>query len=81
MVEIDHGNGFHTRYGHMKKLHVKKGDKVNIGQRIGDMGKTGRATSSHLHYEIWFEGEVRDPLPFIKAADDVRKIQGRYESS
>lgn len=81
MVEIDHGNGFHTRYGHMKKLRVKKGDKVTIGQRIGDMGKTGRATSSHLHYEIWFEGKVHDPLPFIKAAEDVRKIQGRYESS
>ena len=81
MVEIDHGNGFHTRYGHMKKLHVKKGDIVKLGQRIGDMGKTGRATSSHLHYEIWFEGKVHDPLPFIKAAEDVRKIQGRYESS
>lgn len=81
MVEIDHGNGFHTRYGHMKKLRVVKGEKVKLGQKIGDMGKTGRATSSHLHYEIWFEGKVEDPLPFIKAAQDVRKIQGRYESS
>ena len=81
MVEIDHGNGFHTRYGHMNKLHVKIGDHVKHGQRIGDMGKTGRATSSHLHYEIWFEGKVHDPLPFIKAAKDVREIQGRYESS
>jgi murein DD-endopeptidase MepM/ murein hydrolase activator NlpD len=81
MVEIDHGNGFHTRYGHMNKLNVKVGQLVLNGQKIGDMGKTGRATSSHLHYEIWFEGKVEDPLPFIKAAQDVRKIQGRYESS
>ena len=79
MVEIDHGNGIHTRYGHMKKLHVKKGDTVKKGQHIGDMGKTGRATSSHLHYEIWYDDKVHDPLPFLKAADNVRKIQGRYD--
>ena len=80
MVEIDHGNGFHTRYGHMNKLHVKKGDHVKYGQKIGDMGKTGRATSSHLHYEVWFEGKVVDPLPFIKVAQEVQKLQGRYDS-
>ncbi len=80
MVEIDHGNGFHTRYGHMNKLHVKKGDQVKLGQKIGDMGKTGRATSSHLHYEVWFEGKVVDPLPFIEVAQDVQRIRGRYES-
>jgi len=79
MVEIDHGNGIRTRYGHMKKLHVKRGETVTLGQKIGDMGKSGRATSSHLHYEIWFESEVRDPLPFLKAADNVRKIQRRNE--
>ncbi len=71
MIEIDHGNGFHTRYGHMRKLHVKVGEMVTLDQRIGDMGKTGRATSSHLHYEIWYNGKVRDPLPFMKAAKDV----------
>ena len=80
MVEIDHGNGFHTRYGHMNKLHVKKGDLVKYGQKIGDMGKTGRATSSHLHYEVWFEGKVVDPLPFIEVAQDVQRIRGNYES-
>lgn len=80
MVEIDHGNGFHTRYGHMNKLHVKKGDHVKYGQKIGDMGKTGRATSSHLHYEVWFEGKVVDPLPFIEVAQDVQRIRGNYES-
>ena len=77
MIEIDHGNGFRTRYGHMRKLKVKKGDKVVLGQAIGEMGKTGRSTSSHLHYEVWFDGEVQDPLPYLKAGNDVLEIKGR----
>ncbi|WP_247119659.1 peptidoglycan DD-metalloendopeptidase family protein [Kordiimonas marina] len=81
MVEIDHGNGFHTRYGHMRKLRVHKGEVVQLGQQIGDMGKTGRATDTHVHYEVWFDGKVRDPMPYLKAANDVRKIQGRYEET
>ncbi|MFC3050951.1 M23 family metallopeptidase [Kordiimonas pumila] len=81
MIEIEHGNGFKTRYGHMSKLLVKKGEIVDLGKQIGEMGKTGRVTGSHLHYEIWFEGEVRDPLPFLKAANDVLKIQGRHEKN
>ena len=68
MVEIDHGNGFKTRYGHMRKLRVKKGEIISTGTRVGDMGKTGRVTGTHLHYEIWFEDSVRDPMPFLKAA-------------
>jgi len=81
MIEIDHGNGFKTRYGHMRKLHVKKGETVDLGTKIGEMGKTGRVTGTHLHYEIWFEGKVRDPLPYLKAASNVLKIQGRYEKT
>ncbi len=81
MVEIDHGNGFRTRYGHMRKLRVKKGDEVELGHRIGDMGKTGRVTGTHLHYEVWFDGKVRDPMPFMKAANDVLEIQGRNEKT
>lgn len=81
MVEIEHSNGFKTRYGHMKKVRVKKGELVNVGTRVGDMGKTGRTTGTHLHYEIWFEGKVRDPAPFLKAANDVLKIQERYEKT
>ncbi|MBV1901902.1 MAG: M23 family metallopeptidase, partial [Kordiimonadaceae bacterium] len=65
MVEIEHSNGFKTRYGHMKKVRVKKGELVSIGARVGDMGKTGRTTGTHLHYEIWFDGKVRDPAPFL----------------
>lgn len=81
MVEIDHGNGFRTRYGHMRKLRVKKGDEVELGHRVGDMGKTGRVTGTHLHYEVWFDGKVRDPMPFMKAANDVLEIQGRNEET
>lgn len=81
MVEIEHGNGFKTRYGHMRKLRVKKGEEVTVGTRIGDMGKTGRVTGTHLHYEIWFDGKVRDPAPFLKAANNVLKIQGRDEET
>lgn len=81
MVEIDHGNGFRTRYGHMRKVRVKKGDEVDLGQRVGDMGKTGRVTGTHLHYEVWFDGKVHDPMPFMKAANDVLEIQGRHEET
>jgi len=81
MVEIDHGNGFRTRYGHMKKLRVKKNEQIDLGHRIGDMGRTGRATDTHVHYEVWFDDKVRDPMPFIKAAANVLKIQGRHEKT
>jgi murein DD-endopeptidase MepM/ murein hydrolase activator NlpD len=81
MVEVDHGNGFRTRYGHMRKLRVKKNDEVTLGQRVGDMGKTGRVTGTHLHYEVWFDGSVRDPMPYLKAANDVLEIQGRHEKA
>lgn len=75
MVEIDHGNGYRTRFGHMRKLRVEKGARVEMGTRIGDMGKTGRATDTHLHYEVWLGGELQDPLPYIKANADVFEIK------
>lgn len=80
-IEIDHGNGFRSRYGHLSKLKVKKGEKVTENQLIGLMGSTGRSTSSHLHYEIWFNGKPIDPLKVIKAAKDVQKIkQQKFDS-
>jgi murein DD-endopeptidase MepM/ murein hydrolase activator NlpD len=65
----------------MRKVRVKKGDEVELGHRVGDMGKTGRVTGTHLHYEVWFDGQVRDPMPFMKAANDVLEIQGRNEET
>src|SRR5262249_19103925 len=57
-VEIDHGFGFKTRYGHLRDIQVARGERVAIGQRIGSMGSTGRSTATHLHYEVWFRGRV-----------------------
>jgi murein DD-endopeptidase MepM/ murein hydrolase activator NlpD len=51
MVEIDHGNGISTRYGHMSEIEVKVGQQIKIGQIIGRVGSTGRSTGPHLHYE------------------------------
>jgi murein DD-endopeptidase MepM/ murein hydrolase activator NlpD len=64
-VEIDHGNGFHTIYGHMSAALVKTGQVVAQGQRIGLMGATGRASGPHLHFEIRFQGAPQNPLDLL----------------
>ena len=80
-VEIDHGNGFISKYGHLSKIKVQKGDKVSDNQIIGLMGSTGRSVSTHLHNEIWFNDKPIDPLKLIKAAKNVQKIkQQKYDS-
>lgn len=68
IVEINHGNGYVTRYGHNKQVLVKVGDKVNKGQRIALMGSTGRSTGPHVHFEVLFNGSVVNPEQYIKAA-------------
>jgi murein DD-endopeptidase MepM/ murein hydrolase activator NlpD len=67
MVEIDHGNGLSTRYGHLSEINVKNGDIVKIGQVIGEVGSTGRSTGPHLHYETRIDGEAVDPQKFLRA--------------
>ena len=67
MVEIDHGNGFATRYGHMSKIEVKVGQHVRISETIGRIGSTGRSTGPHLHYETRIDGEPVDPQKFLRA--------------
>jgi len=74
MVEVDHGNGLSTRYGHLSQINVKVGDQVKIGQIIGEVGSTGRSTGPHLHYETRIEGEAVDPQKFLRAG--VRLSQG-----
>ena len=67
MVEVDHGNGLATRYGHMSEINVRVGDTIKIGQVIGAVGSTGRSTGPHLHYETRIDGEAVDPQKFLRA--------------
>lgn len=65
---LEHGNGFATRYLHLQKNLVKKGDKVERGQEIALLGNTGRSTGPHLHYTILYRGEPIDPYRFVRVA-------------
>jgi murein DD-endopeptidase MepM/ murein hydrolase activator NlpD len=70
-VEIQHEFGIETRYGHMSRIRVKKGQRVSRGQQIGDMGSTGRSTGTHLHYEVRVNGKPVNPMNYIEAAYNV----------
>jgi hypothetical protein len=65
LIVIDHGNGFQTRYGHLHKMLVKKGDEVKKGEIIGRMGATGKTTGTHLHYEVRMLSKSIDPLKYM----------------
>jgi murein DD-endopeptidase MepM/ murein hydrolase activator NlpD len=71
-VEVDHGYGFRTRFGHLHSIDVRRGDEVTAGQRLGGMGSTGRSTATHLHYEVWFDGQHLDPERFLRAGRYVQ---------
>ena len=66
MVEIDHGNGYVTRYAHNKALNVQVGDRITKGQTIASMGSTGRSTGPHVHFEILRDGKTVNPYNFVK---------------
>ena len=66
LVVIDHQNGFETRYAHNSRLKVKKGDRVHQGQTVALVGNTGRSNGTHLHFEIWKNGEAIDPIHYLK---------------
>lgn len=68
IVEINHGNGYVTRYGHNRDVLVKAGDKVNKSQRIARMGSSGRSTGPHVHFEVLFNGQIVNPEQYIQAA-------------
>jgi len=65
MIEVNHENGFSTRYAHLSKLLVTRGQKVKRGEIIGLVGNTGHSTGSHLHYEVLFRKAQRDPLQYV----------------
>lgn len=67
LIEIDHGAGIKTRYGHLNKTLVKKGQEVKFRQKIGLLGNSGRSTGRHLHYEVVFKNRPKNPMKFIKA--------------
>jgi murein DD-endopeptidase MepM/ murein hydrolase activator NlpD len=71
LVKIRHDFGIETRYGHLSRIRVTVGERVSRGDRIGDMGNTGRSTGTHLHYEVRLSGTAVNPMTYIKAARDV----------
>jgi murein DD-endopeptidase MepM/ murein hydrolase activator NlpD len=74
MVEVDHGNGFSTRYGHLSKILVKVGQKLAAGDEVGETGSSGRSTGPHLHYEVRHDGEAVNPLRFLTVGKKVEKL-------
>ncbi|MFN4201648.1 MAG: DUF5930 domain-containing protein [Tabrizicola sp.] len=71
LVKIRHDFGVETRYAHLSQIRVEVGQRVSRGDRIGDMGNSGRSTGTHLHYEIRLSGAPINPMTFIKAAKNV----------
>ncbi|KZM47873.1 M23 family metallopeptidase [Labrenzia sp. OB1] len=74
MVEIRHANGFVTRYAHLSRLRVAKGDHVLAGDLIGNVGSTGRSTGAHLHYEIRRGDKPSNPAAFLSAGDKLAAL-------
>ena len=71
LIKIQHDFGIETRYAHLSAISVEVGQKVSRGDRIGDMGNSGRSTGTHLHYEVRIGGAAVNPMTFIKAAQNV----------
>ncbi|MEN8169479.1 MAG: M23 family metallopeptidase [Pseudomonadota bacterium] len=68
LVEINHGNGYITRYGHAKEVLVKVGETIKKGHKVALMGNTGRSTGPHVHFEVWRDGRTVDPSKYIHAS-------------
>jgi murein DD-endopeptidase MepM/ murein hydrolase activator NlpD len=67
VVEIDHGNGYMTRYAHNSAIVARPGQRVRVGDVIAKAGSTGRSTGSHVHFEVWYHNRVVNPLAFVRS--------------
>jgi murein DD-endopeptidase MepM/ murein hydrolase activator NlpD len=74
VIDIDHGNGMSTRYGHLSAIDVRVGQSIRTGQIIGRIGSTGRSTGPHLHYETRVRGGAVDPQKFLRAGQKLDAI-------
>ncbi|MDT9598071.1 M23 family metallopeptidase [Sphingosinicella rhizophila] len=81
LVELDHGRGIQTRYGHLSKSLVQEGQRVKRGDMIALMGSTGRSTGSHLHYEVRLDGKAVNPVPFMQSSNYLQSVQRRAAAS
>lgn len=73
VVEVDHGFGIRTRYAHLSRIYVKRGQKLEFREKVGLVGSTGRSTAPHLHYEVMVDGQALDPANFMRAGQYVFK--------
>lgn len=81
MLEVDHGNDLITRYAHASRVLVKKGDLIKRGQKIAEVGTTGRSTGPHLHFEVLVQGVPQDPQKFLNAGQTVKPSPTGQNSS
>jgi murein DD-endopeptidase MepM/ murein hydrolase activator NlpD len=77
MLEVDHGNDLITRYAHSSRVLVKKGDLIKRGQKIAEVGTTGRSTGAHLHFEVLVQGVPQDPQKFLSAGSHLAALGKR----
>jgi murein DD-endopeptidase MepM/ murein hydrolase activator NlpD len=75
LIELEHGKGIQTRYGHLSSILVSPGMQVKRGQLIALMGSTGRSTGNHLHYEVRIDGRAVNPSPFLQTTDSLLAMQ------
>ena len=75
VVDVDHGNGYVTRYAHNSRLVVRAGDLVRAGQQVAKAGSTGRSTGAHVHFEVWQDGRVVNPRKFLGGNAPVGRVR------
>jgi murein DD-endopeptidase MepM/ murein hydrolase activator NlpD len=81
LIELEHGRGIQTRYGHLSSWAVAPGMRIKRGQLIGMMGSTGRSTGNHLHYEVRIDGRAVNPLPFLRSNDYLIAMQAKTQAA